>query len=85
MFAMSAVMVTIFAIMLIVLAITEGEHAETTMPLATIGIPMLIVVPFIYGSVGFIIYAIYAAVYNLIASFLGGLKIELEPVKAEKG
>ena len=42
------------------------------------GIAALIVLPIIYGIIGFIMCVIMAAVYNLIAKWVGGLQIEVE-------
>lgn len=42
------------------------------------GAAALIVLPFMYGLFGFIFTAIGCVVYNLIASFTGGIEIEME-------
>jgi hypothetical protein len=42
------------------------------------GIAMLIILPIMYGVIGFIIGAIGAALYNLIASIVGGIEIDVE-------
>ena len=41
-----------------------------------------IIAPFIYGAMGFVFGAIGAWIYNLVAKWLGGIEIELEPVPA---
>ena len=38
----------------------------------------LIGVPILYGLIGVVAGALYAALYNLIAGLIGGIKIELE-------
>jgi hypothetical protein len=43
-----------------------------------VGLLMMIGIPIFYGIFGFIIGAIMAAVYNLVATFAGGIQIELE-------
>ena len=42
-----------------------------------LGLAMLIIVPFFYGVIGFIIGALGAAVYNLVSKKFGGLEVEL--------
>jgi len=42
------------------------------------GLAMLIIMPIFYGVVGFIFGALFAAVYNLIASIIGGIEIDVE-------
>ena len=37
--------------------------------------------PFIYGAMGFVMGALMAWVYNLIAKRFGGIQIELQPVQ----
>ncbi|MGA9812387.1 MAG: DUF3566 domain-containing protein [Terriglobales bacterium] len=39
-----------------------------------------ILAPVIYGAMGFVIGAIGAFIYNLVAKWLGGIEIQLEPV-----
>ena len=43
-----------------------------------IGLLMMIVIPIFYGILGFIMGALMAALYNLVARFAGGVQIELE-------
>lgn len=43
-----------------------------------IGVVMMIMIPIFYGVIGFIGGAIGALIYNAVAGFVGGLKIELE-------
>lgn len=40
---------------------------------------MLILIPILYGIVGFICVAIMCLVYNLVAGWVGGIEVELEP------
>ena len=49
------------------------------------GVAMLafgILAPVIYGAMGFVFGALGAWIYNLIAHWLGGIEIQLEPVPA---
>jgi hypothetical protein len=43
-----------------------------------LGVGALIMVPLFYGFIGFITGIIYAALYNLIAGFVGGIELEFE-------
>ncbi|MEP3386819.1 MAG: hypothetical protein ABJO02_01445 [Reichenbachiella sp.] len=45
---------------------------------ADFGAAALLVIPIMYGIIGFIFTAIGCVVYNLIASFTGGIEIEME-------
>lgn len=42
------------------------------------GVGGIIVLPILYGALGFIGGAIWAALYNLFAGFVGGLELHLE-------
>ncbi|MGH9937107.1 MAG: hypothetical protein ACREAM_12720 [Blastocatellia bacterium] len=41
------------------------------------GVGAVVIVPLFYGGVGFIGGIIMAALYNLVASFIGGIEVEL--------
>ena len=43
-----------------------------------IGAGLIIVVPLIYGIIGFLAGAIFAFIYNFVASKVGGVKIRLK-------
>ncbi|MEP2026922.1 MAG: hypothetical protein ABJH98_12230 [Reichenbachiella sp.] len=45
---------------------------------ADFGGAALLMLPLVYGFIGFIFTAIGCVVYNLIASFTGGIEIEME-------
>ena len=47
------------------------------------GIAMMIGVPIFYGILGFIMGAIGALIYNVVAGIIGGVKFELEGVQDE--
>jgi hypothetical protein len=52
---------------------------QSSQPLAGIAMWFLaLLVPFIYGLMGFVMGAFSAWVYNLIARWIGGVKLELE-------
>jgi hypothetical protein len=42
------------------------------------GVAGIVLFPIFYGVAGLIGAAIYAAIYNIIAGFVGGVKVELE-------
>ena len=42
------------------------------------GLAALIILPIVYGILGFIAGAIYAALYNLVAGMVGGIEIDVE-------
>lgn len=44
------------------------------------GIAALILLPVLYGAIGFIAGIIVAAIYNLVAPLVGGIRIETEHV-----
>lgn len=46
--------------------------------MADFGVAAFLMIPVMYGVVGFIFTAIACAVYNLISSFTGGIEIEME-------
>jgi hypothetical protein len=45
-----------------------------------LGTGFAILLPILYGVVGFITTAIGAALYNLIAGWIGGIELDIEPV-----
>jgi hypothetical protein len=54
-----------------------------------LGFPMgtsfLLVMPFIYAVFGFVFTLIGAALYNLVAGFIGGIELDLDTVVAGAG
>jgi hypothetical protein len=59
-------------------AMLSGFGGQAAGIAGMMGIAMLIVLPILYGVIGFIIGAIAAALYNLIASIVGGIEIDVE-------
>jgi hypothetical protein len=43
-----------------------------------LGITTIIVMPIVYGLIGFIFTAIAAAIYNVVAGAVGGVRIDVE-------
>ena len=48
------------------------------------GVAAVLVLPIVYGVLGVVFGAISALLYNLIARFVGGIVIDLEPEKGER-
>jgi hypothetical protein len=55
----------------------NAQHNGPQFP-AVLGIGAIVFVPIFYGIFGFIMGAIYAALYNFIAAIVGGLELEFE-------
>lgn len=55
----------------------NGQSAEAVFGLM-FGVGAIIILPLFYGVVGFVVSAIGAAVYNVIASVTGGIEVQLE-------
>jgi hypothetical protein len=57
----------------------NGNEAGETVPfLPFFGVGAIIVVPIVYGLMGFFLGAIGAAIYNLAAGFIGGIEMHFE-------
>ena len=52
--------------------------AEQRIGMLTIGAGFSLFVPVMYAVMGFVFGAIVAAIYNLVAKWIGGIEIELE-------
>jgi hypothetical protein len=46
--------------------------------MGSFGMAAIIVLPIIYGVFGFVVTAIFAMIYNLVAGWVGGIKLEVE-------
>ena len=55
----------------------QAAGNNAAMPAAFVGVAAVIFLPIIYGIFGFIAGLLYAVVYNVAASIIGGLEIEL--------
>lgn len=66
----------LFALISVVGALAGGDGAPVALAM---GVGALVIGPIFYGTVGFIGGIIMAALYNLVANFVGGIELELEP------
>ncbi|MFH1916892.1 MAG: hypothetical protein ABIJ21_06550 [Nanoarchaeota archaeon] len=67
-------------IMAIVVNFGGGTGTEVTgfEPLASLSWGLIIVFPILYGIIGFLMGVCTAAVYNLLASWVGGIVVKIE-------
>ncbi len=56
----------------------SGAVGPNGLPFVVIAIGTMIFAPIFYGILSFILGAIYAFIYNVIASIMGGFKMELQ-------
>ena len=68
---------TLISIFTLVLGVASNEGPGAVLP-ALFGVGAIIILPVLYGTMGFIGGVITAAMYNLIANRFGGLELELE-------
>jgi hypothetical protein len=60
-------------------AMASNEHSNPFAAMGVIGVVLLsLFIPIIYGAFGFVIGAIGALIYNLMAKWVGGIQIELQ-------
>ncbi len=79
--ALMALMGLIFGgMMTLISSIAAAFHAHQNGPQfpAVMGMAAIVFMPILYGAFGFVMGAIYAALYNLIAGMVGGLELEFE-------
>ena len=79
------VMGTIYALLGLILGLLvaalgsmAGGGFGSAMPFAGIGIAVVIVLPIVYGLIGFVFCLIGAAIYNLVAGWVGGVEIQTD-------
>ena len=56
-----------------------GEHNPFGAMGAIGGVALAVLLPVLYGCAGFVAGAISAFVYNLVAGWVGGIEVELDP------
>jgi hypothetical protein len=64
-------------------ALGTGDATAGGLGSVAVGIGMMIGIPLMYGALGFIMGAIGALIYNVLAGIIGGVKFELEGVQHE--
>jgi hypothetical protein len=69
--------VSIVAIVGAAIGSASGESPQAFLGLL-FGIAAIVAMPLLYGGMGFVGGLISAALYNIIAGFVGGLEVELE-------
>lgn len=72
--AMSLIFAPFFLLAGLAGAFAEGQDAA---PAGVILVVMAILMPILYGGMGFLFGALGAAIYNLIAGWTGGFRIDL--------
>jgi hypothetical protein len=69
----------IFAMLSILGGLAAGPRGNQGEPFALLfGVGAVIILPLVYGGMGFIGGIIMGAIYNLVAGTIGGLEIQLE-------
>jgi Transmembrane domain of unknown function (DUF3566) len=72
----------VFAGLLSVFVQQSPQHgqAETAAPAVIAGlmVAMAVLMPVIYGAMGFVLGLLGAAIYNLVARWIGGIEVEVE-------
>ena len=64
-------------------AIGQGQGVNQ-IPMAAMGVASIIFFPLVYGIMGFVIGAVSALLYNLVAMLVGGIRIEFEQYGVEE-
>lgn len=59
-------------------AVNNGGHGGSGIPFPFVGIGAIIILPIMYGLMGFIGGAIAAAIYNVVAGFAGGIEMDFQ-------
>ncbi len=76
-----AVITAIFGLIIGIIYAVVGTAASVSGEagvLAALGIGSIIVMPIVYGIIGFISGAIGAWLYNLVANWIGGIELDLK-------
>jgi len=68
----------VFAIFCIPIGLISNAIGQELFPEMAIGGTFLVIVPFLYAVFAFIVTAISCWIYNLIASWIGGIEVQLE-------
>ena len=69
----------IFAPFFLIIGLAGSFAGQKDFPFAgAIGVILAILMPFLYGAMGFIMGALGALLYNVLAKWVGGFELELE-------
>ena len=70
----------VFSLIAVIVGALGGQSQEVNGPFlgALLGVGAVIAFPVFYGAVGFVAGALSAALYNWVASFVGGIQLEME-------
>jgi hypothetical protein len=70
----------IFAPLFLMMGFVGSFAGSDKIPLAgAFGVVLAILMPLLYGAMGFVTGAISALLYNVLARWVGGFELELEP------
>src|SRR5262245_41390838 len=78
---MSLILLPFFALAGVLGAFAQHSQSDQTAPAALVGGVMLgmgIFMPIVYSAMGFILGVASAALYNLVARWIGGFEVEVE-------
>jgi len=73
-----ALMGLLIALLFMAIGSMAGGLAQSAFPFAGAGVAALIIIPIVYGCIGFIATLIAAALYNLVAGWVGGVEIQTD-------
>jgi hypothetical protein len=65
-------------IILIMSAVSSQMPAEQRGGMMGVGVGFALAAPFMYAAMGFVVGALGALVYNLVAKWIGGIEVEVE-------
>lgn len=70
-------------VMFVIGSVFGATSGITTLLAPGLGIIGFLIIPFLYGAIGFLLGGLSALIYNILASWVGGIKIEIEEVEAD--
>jgi hypothetical protein len=80
----SKLIAVLYLMVFAVIGIPVGLIAITVSPTrwGALGLALVLLIPVIYGLLGFVFTAIACALYNVAAKWVGGIEIDMGPVTA---
>ena len=73
-----ALMGLLFALLFAAIGSMAGGLTQSVMPFAGVGVAAIIILPIVYGCIGFIATLIMTALYNVVAGWVGGVEIQAD-------